>query len=101
MMKGEKALQAGTSHDLGQNFGKAFDVKFQNKTGQIEHVWQTSWGVSTRLIGGIIMTHPDDAGVGLPPALAPLHVAVTLLFQTPVGRAKVMETCGTLRRDAE
>jgi prolyl-tRNA synthetase len=67
MMQDGKALQAGTSHDLGQNFGKAFDVKFQSKTGEMEYVWQTSWGVSTRLVGGLIMTHSDDAGLVLPP----------------------------------
>ena len=71
MMQDGKALQAGTSHDLGQNFGKAFDVKFQNKEGKQEYVWQTSWGVSTRLIGGLIMTHSDDNGLVLPPKLAP------------------------------
>ena len=65
------ALQAGTSHDLGQNFGKAFDVQFQNKEGQLDYVWQTSWGVSTRLIGGLIMSHSDDKGLVLPPKLAP------------------------------
>ena len=62
MMQNGLALQAGTSHDLGQNFGKAFDVQFQNKEGQLDYVWQTSWGVSTRLIGGLIMTHSDDKG---------------------------------------
>ena len=65
------ALQVGTSHDLGQNFGKAFDVTFQTNEGKLEHVWQTSWGVSTRLIGGLIMTHSDDKGLVLPPKVAP------------------------------
>ena len=67
MMQNGLALQAGTSHDLGQNFGKAFDVQFQNKEGQLDYVWQTSWGVSTRLIGGLIMSHSDDKGLVLPP----------------------------------
>jgi prolyl-tRNA synthetase len=76
LMQDGKALQAGTSHDLGQNFGKAFDVKFQNVQGEMEYVWQTSWGVSTRLIGGLIMTHSDDSGLVLPPKLAPVQVAI-------------------------
>lgn len=67
MMQDGKALQAGTSHDLGQNFGKAFNVKFQNKEGREDFVWQTSWGVSTRLVGALIMTHSDDTGLVLPP----------------------------------
>ena len=69
MMGDGKALQAGTSHNLGQNFAKAFDVKFQTPEGQLEHAWATSWGVSTRLIGGLIMTHGDDQGLVLPPLL--------------------------------
>ena len=71
MMQNGLALQAGTSHELGQNFGKAFDVQFQSKEGKLEYVWQTSWGVTTRLIGGLIMTHSDDKGLVLPPKLAP------------------------------
>src|ERR1700726_157684 len=71
MMQNGLALQAGTSHDLGQNFGKAFNVQFQNREGQREYVWQTSWGVSTRLIGALIMTHSDDRGLVLPPKVAP------------------------------
>lgn len=80
MMQDGKALQAGTSHDLGQNFGKAFDVKFQNAQGESEYVWQTSWGVSTRLIGGLIMTHSDDNGLVLPPKLAPIQVAIVPIY---------------------
>jgi prolyl-tRNA synthetase len=99
MMQDGKALQAGTSHDLGQNFGRAFDVKFQNKTGEIEHVWQTSWGVSTRLVGGLIMTHSDDAGLVLPPALAPIHVAVIPIFKTDEERAKVVAAGEKVRRE--
>src|SRR6201986_3574040 len=67
MMQNGIALQCGTSHDLGQNFGRAFDVKFQTKEGQLDYVWQTSWGVSTRLIGGLVMSHSDDKGLVLPP----------------------------------
>jgi prolyl-tRNA synthetase len=76
MMQDGKALQAGTSHFLGQNFAKAFDVLFLNKDNQKEHVWATSWGVSTRLVGGLIMTHSDDSGLVLPPRLAPIQVVI-------------------------
>ncbi len=76
MMQDGLALQAGTSHFLGQNFAKAFDVKFQNKEGQMELVWATSWGVSTRLVGALIMTHSDDEGLVVPPKIAPLHVVI-------------------------
>ncbi|MCC6460709.1 MAG: proline--tRNA ligase [Saprospiraceae bacterium] len=76
MMQDGKALQAGTSHFLGQNFAKAFDVLFLNKENQQEHVWATSWGVSTRLVGGLIMTHSDDDGLVLPPKLAPIQVVI-------------------------
>src|SRR6266511_40902 len=79
MMQDRKALQAGTSHFLGQNFAKAFDVQFQSKEGKLEHAWATSWGVSTRLVGGLIMTHSDDNGLVLPPRLAPLHVVIVPL----------------------
>jgi prolyl-tRNA synthetase len=101
MMQDGKALQAGTSHDLGQNFGRAFDVKFQNKAGEIEHVWQTSWGTTTRLIGGLIMTHSDDAGLVLPPALAPIQVAIIPIYKSDEERAKVVATGDKLRRECE
>ncbi|HSI03426.1 MAG TPA: proline--tRNA ligase [Myxococcota bacterium] len=91
MMQDGKALQAGTSHDLGQNFGKAFDVKFQNKEGQQDFVWQTSWGVSTRLIGALIMSHSDDNGLVLPPKLAPVHVAVVPIYGKGADEALVRE----------
>jgi prolyl-tRNA synthetase len=81
MMQNGLALQAGTSHDLGQNFGKAFDVKFQNAEKQLEYVWQTSWGVSTRLIGGLVMSHSDDRGLVLPPKLAPIHAAIVPIYR--------------------
>lgn len=83
MMQDRRALQAGTSHFLGQNFAKAFDVKFQNQQGQLEHAWATSWGVSTRLVGGLIMTHSDDQGLVIPPRLAPIHVAIVPIFRKP------------------
>lgn len=82
MMQDGKALQAGTSHFLGQNFAKAFDVKFTSQEGKLEHVWATSWGVSTRLMGALIMTHSDDEGLVLPPALAPIQVVAVPIFKT-------------------
>jgi len=82
MMQDGKALQAGTSHFLGQNFAKAFDVKFTSKEGKQEYVWATSWGVSTRLMGALIMTHSDDLGLVLPPALAPIHVVIVPIYKT-------------------
>ena len=103
MMQDGKALQCGTSHDLGQNFGKAFDVKFQNESGEREYVWQTSWGVSTRLIGAVIMAHSDDSGLVLPPRLAPIHVAIVPIFRKDEEKVAVMEAAdriaATLRED--
>ncbi len=87
MMQDGKALQAGTSHFLGQNFAKAFDVTFKNEQNKEEFAWATSWGVSTRLIGGLIMTHSDDNGLVVPPRLAPLHVVLCPLGKTPAERA--------------
>ncbi len=89
MMQDRRALQAGTSHFLGQNFAKAFDVKFQNQAGQLEHAWATSWGVSTRLVGGLIMTHSDDQGLVLPPRLAPIHVVIVPIFRKPEEKVAV------------
>lgn len=82
LMQDGKALQAGTSHFLGQNFAKAFDVQFAGKDGQLDYVWGTSWGVSTRLIGGLIMAHSDDYGLILPPKLAPIHVVIVPIFKS-------------------
>ena len=81
MMQDGKALQAGTSHFLGQNFAKAFDVKFASKEGSLEYVWATSWGVSTRLMGALIMTHSDDNGLVLPPNLAPIQVVIVPIYK--------------------
>ena len=81
MMQDGKALQSGTSHFLGQNFAKAFDVKFINKENQLEYVWATSWGVSTRLMGALIMTHSDDNGLVLPPHLAPIQVVIVPIYK--------------------
>lgn len=82
LMQDGKALQAGTSHFLGQNFAKAFDVKFASKEGKLEHVWGTSWGVSTRLMGALIMAHSDDQGLVLPPKLAPIQVVIVPIYKT-------------------
>ena len=82
MMQDKKALQAGTSHFLGQNFAKASDIKFQNKNGEIEYAWTTSWGVSTRLIGALIMAHSDDNGLVLPPRIAPEHIVFIPIYKT-------------------
>jgi prolyl-tRNA synthetase len=83
LMQDKRALQAGTSHFLGQNFSKAFDVKFQNQAGQLEYAWATSWGASTRLIGALIMTHSDDQGLIVPPRVAPIHVVIVPIFKKP------------------
>ncbi len=91
MMQDGKALQAGTSHFLGQNFAKAFDVKFATKEGTLEHVWGTSWGVSTRLMGALIMAHSDDEGLVLPPKLAPIHVVIVPIFRNEAELATISE----------
>jgi len=98
-MQDGKALQAGTSHDLGQNFGRAFNVTFQNPEGEREHVWQTSWGVSTRLIGALIMTHSDDDGLVLPPKLAPIQVAVVPIYRKDEERVAVLEAAGRITEE--
>jgi prolyl-tRNA synthetase len=99
MMQNGLALQSGTSHDLGQNFGKAFDVKFQNKEGQLDYVWQTSWGVSTRMIGGIIMTHSDDKGLVLPPRLAPVKAVLVPIYRKDADKGAVLEAAHKLAKD--
>src|SRR5258706_2503594 len=98
MMQNGLALQAGTSHDLGQNFGKAFDVKFQTQEGKLDYVWQTSWGVSTRLIGGLIMTHSDDKGLVLPPKCAPMKAVIVPIFRKEEERASVIEVAAKLTK---
>jgi prolyl-tRNA synthetase len=96
LMQDGKALQAGTSHFLGQNFAKAFDVKFQSQAGQLEYAWATSWGVSTRLVGGLIMTHSDDNGLVLPPRLAPIHVVIVPIFKKADEKEKVLAAAQSL-----
>jgi prolyl-tRNA synthetase len=96
MMQDGKALQAGTSHFLGQNFAKAFEVKFADKEGKLDYVWATSWGVSTRLMGALIMTHSDDEGLVLPPALAPIQVVAVPIYRTDEELAAISEKMGIL-----
>ena len=96
-----KALQAGTSHFLGQNFAKAFDVKFATKDGGMEYVWGTSWGVSTRLMGALIMAHSDDQGLVLPPKLAPIHVVIVPIFKGEEQFAQISEKALAIKKELE
>jgi prolyl-tRNA synthetase len=98
LMQDGKALQAGTSHFLGQNFAKAFDVKYVTKDNKHEYVWATSWGVSTRLIGALIMSHSDDNGLVLPPKLAPIQVVIVPIYKGDEGLAKVSETANAIKK---
>jgi prolyl-tRNA synthetase len=100
MMQNGMALQAGTSHDLGQNFGKAFHVQFQSKEGHLEYVWQTSWGVSTRLIGGLIMSHSDDKGLVLPPKLAPVKAVLVPIYRKDEEKGSVLEAAQRIAKEA-
>jgi len=99
LMQDGKALQAGTSHFLGQNFSKAFDVKYASKEGKLEHVWATSWGVSTRLIGALIMTHSDDQGLVLPPKLAPTQVVIVPIYRKEEDRLRIAEVANSFVED--
>ncbi len=101
MMQNGLALQAGTSHDLGQNFGKAFNVQFQSSEGRLDYVWQTSWGVSTRLIGGLIMSHSDDKGLVLPPKLAPVKCVIVPIYRREDEKSRVLETAHRLAADCQ
>lgn len=96
MMQDKKALQSGTSHFLGQNFAKSFDMQFTNQSGQLEHAWTTSWGLSTRMIGGVIMVHSDDDGLICPPRLAPNHVVIIPVVPKPDMENQVFEYCENL-----
>jgi prolyl-tRNA synthetase len=91
MMQDNKALQAGTSHNLGQNFAKVFDLKFQAESGAQEFAWNTSWGVSTRLVGGLVMTHGDDKGLRIPPFLAPTEIVIVPIYRSDEERGRVLE----------
>ena len=101
LMQDGKALQAGTSHFLGQNFAKAFDVKFLSKENKLDYVWATSWGVSTRLIGALIMTHSDDHGLVLPPKLAPTQVVIIPIYKTDDQLALITEKALTIKKELE
>jgi prolyl-tRNA synthetase len=99
MMQDNKALQAGTSHNLGQNFAKAFELQFQTESGGQEFAWNTSWGVSTRLVGGLVMTHGDDAGLRIPPLLAPTELVIVPIYRTDEERSRVLEAAAQIERD--
>ncbi len=99
MMQDGKALQAGTSHFLGQNFAKAFDVQFSNKENKLEHVWATSWGVSTRLIGALIMVHSDDEGLVMPPKIAPVQVVIVPIYKGPDQKAGLDEKVNVIVKE--
>jgi prolyl-tRNA synthetase len=97
LMQDGKALQAGTSHFLGQNFAKAFDVQFTDKTGKLDYVWATSWGLSTRTIGALIMAHSDNHGLVLPPRLAPFQIVIIPIFKNPEQLQKITEAAGKIK----
>jgi prolyl-tRNA synthetase len=99
MMQDGKALQAGTSHFLGQNFSRAQEIKFQDQNGEVAYAWTTSWGVSTRLIGALIMSHSDDDGLVLPPKLAPTHAVILPIYRDESQRAEVLAYCEALKSD--
>ena len=101
LMQDGKALQAGTSHFLGQNFAKAFDVKFSNKEGKLDYVWATSWGVSTRLIGALIMAHSDNNGLVLPPKIAPVQVVIIPIYKNTEEFNKVVSYCKEIKEKLE
>ncbi len=101
MMQDRKALQAGTSHHLGQNFAKAFDLKFQNEEGEMAFAWNTSWGVSTRMVGGLVMTHGDDNGLRVPPKLAPIEVVIVPIFRKDEERDRVVGAAHKLRDELQ
>ncbi|WP_114777551.1 proline--tRNA ligase [Botryobacter ruber] len=101
LMQDGKALQAGTSHFLGQNFAKAFDVKFATKEGSLDYVWGTSWGVSTRLMGALVMAHSDDEGLVLPPKLAPIQVVIVPIYKGEEQLAQISEKVNQLKKELE
>ena len=99
LMQDGKALQAGTSHFLGQNFAKAFDVKFSDKQNKLDYVWATSWGVSTRLIGGLVMAHSDDDGLILPPRIAPIQVVIVPIYKGEEQKAQIDEVVHQMKKE--
>jgi prolyl-tRNA synthetase len=96
LMRDGKALQSGTSHYFGQNFSRAYDVRFQGRDGEMHHPYSTSWGTSTRLVGGLVMTHGDDSGLRLPPKIAPKQVVIVPIYQDDASRARVLEGAASL-----
>src|SRR5271170_3084252 len=100
-MGDRKALQAGTSHNLGQNFAKAFEIRYLDKEGQLQHCWTTSWGLSTRFIGAIIMVHGDDQGLILPPRLAPIQAVIVPIYKTDEEKTGVMDAARKLNAELE
>jgi prolyl-tRNA synthetase len=98
MMQDNWALQAGTTHNLGQNFARAFDVKYQTESGGHDYIWSTSWGVSTRLVGGLVMSHSDDVGLVLPPRLAPIQVVIVPIWKSDEQKAQVLEASERLKQ---
>jgi len=101
MMQDRKALQSGTSHFLGQNFSKAQDIKFQDQNSTVQYAWTTSWGVSTRLVGALIMTHSDDDGLVLPPRLAPKHIVLLPIYRNDEEKSQVLAYVNSLKKDLE
>jgi prolyl-tRNA synthetase len=98
-MQDNKALQAGTSHNLGQNFARAFELTFQSEAGTMDYAWNTSWGVSTRLVGGLVMTHGDDNGLRSPPRLAPIEVVIVPIWKTDEQRAALLDAAHRVKAD--
>ena len=99
MMGDGKALQSGTSHNLGQNFAKAFEIRYLDKNGELQHCWTTSWGLSTRFIGAIIMVHGDDQGLILPPRLAPYQAVIVPIFKSDEEKTQVMEAAQRIKAE--
>src|SRR5207247_1783957 len=99
LMQDNKALQSGTSHNLGQNFAKAFNVQYQTAAGGLEYVWNTSWGVSTRMIGGLVMTHSDDNGLVCPPKLAPVQVVIVPIWKSEEEKSQVLAVGGKVKEE--
>jgi prolyl-tRNA synthetase len=99
LMQDNRALQAGTSHNLGQNFARAFELTFQSEAGTMEYAWNTSWGVSTRLVGGLVMTHGDDNGLRIPPRLAPIEVVIVPIWKTDEQRAALLDAAHRVKAD--
>src|SRR5262249_44513624 len=99
LMQDNKALQMGTSHNLGQNFAKAFDITYQTAEGDVAHVWSTSWGSSTRMVGGLIMTHGDDGGLICPPRLAQYQVVIVPIYRSDDERGSVLEAAAAMAKE--